>query len=75
MMRHSFGFAPTAVMLNRSPVLVRRNLAIWDVAIYCTLVVPNIVMVSLAAPWLRNHGDRRIRTRGVQWGGSFCKDK
>jgi len=28
-------------------ILVRRNLTIWDAAIHCTLVVRNIVMVSL----------------------------
>jgi hypothetical protein len=32
---------------TRSKILVRRNLTIWRAAIYCTLVVRTVVMVSV----------------------------
>ena len=36
------------------------NLMIWDVAIYCTLVVQDIVIVASAEPWLMSHGENAI---------------
>jgi hypothetical protein len=32
-------------------ILVRRNLMIWNTAIYCTLVARDTVMVLCVAPW------------------------
>jgi hypothetical protein len=33
---------------------------IWNAAIYCTLVVQDIVIVGSAEPWLISHGENAI---------------
>jgi hypothetical protein len=62
-----FGLRDDAIFFRvrrpRRRILVR--FGDLDVAIYCTPVPPNIVMVSLAEPWLRSHGDRGFCTVGA----------
>jgi hypothetical protein len=36
------------------------TLMIWNAAIYCTLVVQDIVIVGSAEPWLISHGENAI---------------
>ena len=45
------------MLKNGSPVL---NLMIWNAAIYCTLVVQDIVIVGSAEPWLMSRGENAI---------------
>jgi hypothetical protein len=47
-----------SLLKNGSPVL---NLMIWNAAIYCTLVVQDIVIVGSAEPWLISRGETPSR--------------
>ena len=46
-----------SLLKNDSTVL---NFMIWNAAIYCTLVVQDIVIVGSAKPWLISHGENSI---------------
>ena len=48
---------PSSLLRNGSTVL---NLMIWNAAIYCTLVIQDIVIVSSAEPWLISRGENAI---------------
>jgi hypothetical protein len=56
----------TAEIREEDPCQVRRrnpgdlNLMIWNAAIYCTLVVQDIVIVGSAESWLISRGDNAI---------------
>ncbi len=56
--------ACASLLKNGSTVL---NLMIWNAAIYCTLVVQDIVIVGSAEPWLISHGENAI----AAWGPNF----
>jgi hypothetical protein len=45
------------LLKNGSTVL---NMMIWNAAIYCTLVVQDIVIVGSAEPWLMSRGENAV---------------
>jgi hypothetical protein len=49
--------ACASLLKNGSTVL---NMMIWNAAIYCTLVVQDIVIVGSAEPWLMSRGENAV---------------
>jgi hypothetical protein len=45
------------LLKNGSTVL---NMMIWNAAIYCTLVVQDIVIVGSAEPWFMSRGENAV---------------